>query len=136
MIRRILTLLPVLGAFVLECLPYGAVCVFAPAPGETLRQTFSYFDPIPFGYANFAPLITGLITAMTVLFALVQTVKPDANRRRTIGMLSAVGAVVSVFPVFSGLQYTTLTGWGITVLLALAAALHLWEAQEREPEKE
>ena len=136
MIRRILYFVPVLAAFVLECLPYGAVCVFAPAPGETLRQTFSYFDPIPFGYANFAPLITGLLTAMTVLFALVQLAKPDANRRRTIGMLSAVAAVMSVFPVFSGLQYTSLTGWAITVLLALSAALNLWEAQEKEPEKE
>ena len=41
---------------VLEALPLGAVCTFAPSPTERVRETFSYFSLIPFGYANFAPL--------------------------------------------------------------------------------
>ena len=37
----------------LEILPLGAVCIFAPSPTERVKETFSYFSPIPFGYANF-----------------------------------------------------------------------------------
>ena len=45
----------------LEILPLGAVCIFAPSPTERVKETFSYFSPIPFGYANFAPLITAAV---------------------------------------------------------------------------
>ena len=47
---------------VLEALPMGAVCTFAISPTERVRETFSYFSLIPFGYANFAPLITAIFT--------------------------------------------------------------------------
>lgn len=45
-------------AFVLELLPYGAVCNFANPDGKPWRRTYSYFDLTPFGYANFAPFLT------------------------------------------------------------------------------
>ena len=54
-------------ALVLEILPYGAVLNFAVDGGETLRATFSYFDPITFGYANFAPLITAGLTCLLLV---------------------------------------------------------------------
>ena len=49
---------------VLEALPMGAVCTFAIFPTERVRETFSYFSLIPFGYANFAPLITAILTVV------------------------------------------------------------------------
>ena len=49
---------------VLEALPMGAVCTFAISPTERVRETFSYFSLIPFGYANFAPLITAILTVV------------------------------------------------------------------------
>ena len=60
--KRFLYLLLPIATLILEILPYGAVCVFAPSPTETVRETFSYFDPLPFGYANFAPLLTAITT--------------------------------------------------------------------------
>ena len=39
---------------VLEALPLGAVCTFAPSPTERVRETFSYFSLIPFGYAIYS----------------------------------------------------------------------------------
>lgn len=55
---------------VLEALPLGAVCTFAPSPTERVRETFSYFSLIPFGYANFAPLITAIISLMPLMYGL------------------------------------------------------------------
>ncbi len=48
-----LIVLPVL-TILLEALPLGAVCIFAPSPTERITETFSYFSLIPFGYANFS----------------------------------------------------------------------------------
>ena len=128
---RVLLFLPIAAAFVLECLPWGAVCVFSPGPDETLRQTFSYFDPVPFGYANFAPLITGLFTVLLLAFGIAQLGSPNPNRQRTVGMLAAVGAVLSVCPVFLGLRFYSVTGGAITLLLTITAVLHLWIRPEK-----
>lgn len=41
--RFLYLLLPII-TLILEILPYGAVCVFAPSPTEQVKKTFSYFD--------------------------------------------------------------------------------------------
>ena len=58
-----LAVLPAL-TIVLELLPFGAVCIFATSPTERVKETFSYFSLTPFGYANFAPLITAILTVV------------------------------------------------------------------------
>ena len=60
--KRFLYLILPIITLILEALPYGAVCIFASSPTEKHRETFSYFDLTPFGYANFAPLFTAIIT--------------------------------------------------------------------------
>ena len=54
-------ILPII-TLILEILPYGAVCNFMrPSIDGThighFRELYSYFDLMPFGYANFSPLI-------------------------------------------------------------------------------
>ena len=65
-----LLILPII-TIVLEILPYGAVLVFAPSPTDRVRETFSYFSLTPFGYANFAPFITAMLTCVVLLLALI-----------------------------------------------------------------
>ena len=60
---------------VLEALPMGAVCTFAISPTERVRETFSYFSLIPFGYANFTPLITAILTVVILLLSLISLKK-------------------------------------------------------------
>ena len=64
-----LAVLPAL-TIVLELLPLGAVCIFATSPTERVKETFSYFSLTPFGYANFAPLITATLTVAIFLLSL------------------------------------------------------------------
>ena len=52
-----------LAALLLELLPYGVVMRFADGPEKVIRYTVSYFNPLPFGYGNFFPLITAILTA-------------------------------------------------------------------------
>ena len=68
--RFMYIILPVV-TLILEILPYGAVCNFArPATNGSIghfRELYSYFDLLPFGYANFAPFITAILTCVILL---------------------------------------------------------------------
>ena len=75
--KRLLYLILPIVTLILEILPYGAVCNFMrPATTEGLppgrfRELYSYFDLTPFGYANFAPLITAVITCIILLLIII-----------------------------------------------------------------
>ena len=72
---KVLTvLLPVVALF-LESLPYGAVLIFKDFPDRTIRTTYSYFSPTPWGYANFPPGITALLTCVLLMAAILAAAK-------------------------------------------------------------
>ena len=77
--KRFLYLILPIITLILEALPYGAVCVFASSPTERLRETFSYFDLTPFGYANFAPLFTAIITSLIFILLVIYCVKGNSG---------------------------------------------------------
>jgi hypothetical protein len=110
----------------LEALPYGAVCNFASGPNKIHRQTFSYFDLVPFGYANFAPPITALLTCAILVLLVIYcfTGKPQIGRAaRTV---LCVCAVISLGPLAFGISYFSVTGALITAsLIAELLLLHL-----------
>ena len=121
-----LSLAMLIVALVLEALPFGAVLIFVPDPSitsEVIIRYYSYFDFTPFGYANFAPFITAVLTVMlTALCVALIFVKrqPKQLRAAQFGVTLAA-AVISVCPIFYGIQYVTLTGVFITVALAVSA---------------
>ena len=114
--RLLYVLLPIV-TLILEILPYGAVCNFANPEGEPFRKTFSYFDLTPFGYANFAPLITAVITCIVflliVIFCITGTPKWACKARNIL----YVGAAFSLCPLFLGVHYFSVFGALITVSL-------------------
>ena len=97
--KNIALLISVFTALVLEILPYGAVCNFANPEGDAFRRTYSYFDPTPFGYANFSPFIVALLTcALLILTAISLLTKKSL--RTPILTVSAFSSVISppVYP--------------------------------------
>lgn len=121
--KRFLYLILPIITLILEILPYGAVCNFANADGESLRKTYSYFNLIPFGYANVAPLITAVITC--IVFVLVAFYCIKGNARTVLGakILLLIAVVTSLCPLLFGIRYFSLVGGLIT--LSLAAELLL-----------
>ena len=114
--RLLYVILPII-TLILEVLPYGAVCNFANPEGEPLRKTFSYFDLVPFGYANFAPLLTAIITCI-ILIMLFIYVFTNVNRIITFTKtLLCVGIIVSFCPLIFGINYYSVVGGLITVSL-------------------
>ena len=109
-----LVVLPAL-TIVLESLPLGAVCIFATSPTERVRETFSYFSLIPFGYANFAPLITAILTVVILLLSLISLKKDSVFN--ALFVLSIITAIISLMPLMYGLNNYSLVGAFITIAL-------------------
>ena len=114
---------------VLELLPWGAVCVFAGAPGSPegrIRETYSYFDPLPFGYANFGPLMTAVLSC--VLFGLWLVGAVFEARRGYFRVVMAVGmtaVATSGMPLLMGVDFCSVTG-GVIFALMLCVTVAAW----------
>lgn len=116
--KKIPMLIIPLAALILEILPYGAVCVFAADKGERIRQTFSYFDLTPFGYANFGPFITAILTCALFVLAVVYALKQSKGLNTTIKNISGIATATSLMPLLYGVDFFSVFGAVITVLLA------------------
>ena len=114
--RLLYVLLPIV-TLILEILPYGAVCNFANPEGEPFRETFSYFDLTPFGYANFAPLITAVITSSVFLLIVIFCITGNPKWAFKARNILCVCAVFSLGPLVLGVRFFSIVGALITVSL-------------------
>ncbi len=128
--KRFLYLLLPIVTLVLEILPYGAVCIFATSPTERIRQTFSYFDLLPFGYANFAPLLTAIITCLIMILLIVFWIKGSIPAATAAKRVLYVAVVLSLGPLVLGVAYFSLVAGLIT--LSLIAELLLLQFSIRK----
>ncbi len=113
-------LLPIV-TIVLELLPSGAVLIFAPSPTEAVRKTFSYFSLMPFGYANFAPFVTALLTCFILLLAFISIKRSSCIK--AVFLISLIAAAISLVPLAYGISYYSVTGSMITATLAVESVL-------------
>lgn len=116
---EITSLFTLVGAIALEALPRGAACNFAIGPNETKRELFSYFSLTPFGFANFAPLITAVLTIGLAVWTVAMFFA--RHGKNALFITITVTAVISACPVLYGLKYVTGIGIAITALLGLSA---------------
>ena len=115
--RLLYFILPII-TLILEILPYGAVCNFANPNGEPWRKTFSYFDMTPFGYANFAPLLTAVATCLILALLVAYCISGSTSIASTIKIALLVAVVISLCPLLFGITYFSFVGALITLSLA------------------
>ena len=96
---------------------YGAVCIFASSPTDRIREIFSYFDLTPFGYANFAPFLTALITCLIFVLLFIYWLKGNTVFAIKAKNILYVAAVMSLGPLVFGLSYFSVVGALITTCL-------------------
>lgn len=99
-VLRVFSLAFMAAALVLELLPYGVVLQFYDGPGRVFPRTFSYFSMTPFGYANFSPLITGLLTVSVFVLLLLGIIRktPSSRLGNSAFMCSAILLLLSLVP--------------------------------------
>ena len=115
-------ILPVI-TLILELLPYGAVCNFMlpstteGVPAGRFRELYSYFDLTPFGWANFAPLITAIITCIVLLILVIYCFTGKERLAKTAKNILCVGAVISFGPLLLGPHFLSVVGVLISISL-------------------
>ena len=107
-------------ALILEILPYGAVCNFMlpSADGTSVgrfRELYSYFDLTPFGYANFAPMITAVLTCVLVLLIVIYCFTGRPGLFNTIRTFVWICTVISLGPLVLGIRFYSVIGGLITM---------------------
>ena len=114
----IYVILPMI-TIVLELLPYGAVLNFANPEGEPWRETYSYFSLMPFGYANFGPLLTAILTCVLLILGAILFFGKKDTMRKSIKWVSGVAIATSLMPLMFGLNFFTLVGALISLVLII-----------------
>ena len=107
-----------LVVLILELLPNGAVLNFANPEGEPWRRTYSYFSMTPFGYANFGPFITAILTCILLVLVIIYLFKPRKGLNTAIMNVAGFATAASLMPLMFGIDYITVVGVVISVLLA------------------
>lgn len=121
--KRIISVAVLIVTLILEILPYGAVCNFANPEGEPFRRTFSYFDLTPFGYANFGPFITAILTCILLILSIVSLFKSKDLIKTATTAISFVAVIASLSPLMYGIDSFSALGAVISVLLVIEFGL-------------
>jgi len=125
--RLLYLILPVI-TLVLEILPYGAVCNFANPYGEPWRETYSYFSLLPFGYANFAPLLTAILTCLIMVLLIAYCVTGKYSIVKITKATLCFAVVLSLCPLLFGVTFFSIVGALITAsLVAELLLLHFFD---------
>ena len=116
--KRLLYLIAPITTLILEIIPYGAVCNFArPATDGSIghfRELYSYFDLLPFGYANFAPLITAILSCIILLLVVIYCITGKQKVLSIVKNTLPISAVISLCPLLLGIHFFSIVGALIT----------------------
>ncbi len=112
-----LILLP-LAAIALEALPGGTVMYFGNPDGEPFRSTCSYFDPIHWGYADFAPNLVAVLTCVLLALTVLWVV---TKKERRHPILAGCTFLLSLLPLFFS---ATPISVAVSLILAATAMLN------------
>lgn len=116
---RIIFLVSNVIAIILEALPLGAVCNFA-TPEETITKTYSYFSLVPYGYANFGPFITAILSCVLFIFAVILFTSKAKKVAGAARIISLIGVITSLLPlIMFGVKYFNFVSFLISVLMTV-----------------
>ena len=138
--RRVLSLILPIIAVVLEILPYGAVCNFAYQAEngsiERFRELYSYFSLIPFGYANFAPMLTAILSCVSVALLIVYAITGKRIVSNIAKGVLCASVLFSLAPLLFGSDYFSVVGGCITVVLAGGLTVLFFVDKEKQEKQE
>ena len=122
--------LPIVS-LVLELLPFGAVLNFANPEGDAFRETYSYFDLLPVGYANVGPFLTAITTCLLIVLTIIYLFTKNDFLSRILKTIPLFGLFFSLCPLFYGTRYYSLIGGVISVLFFLQFFLSRYILKKR-----
>lgn len=109
------------AALGLELLPTATAMIFADGPDRTVVRTFSCFSLIPLGYANFSPMLTGILTAVSVFTGIILLLRRQESGQNAVFFCTAAALIFSLLPMWAA--GISATGFAITAALTASALL-------------
>ncbi len=116
-LKKILLSVLTLGVLALELLPNGVILRFANPEGEPWVRTYNYFNLTPFGYANFGPFIAAILTCVLLVLAVIYLFRQSKGLNAAVMIVSGIATATSLMPLMFGVEYITVIGVIITILL-------------------
>ncbi|WP_018306496.1 hypothetical protein [Desulfitobacterium hafniense] len=120
MVKKGISICCMLIAIILMATPYGIAMTFAPGPTELVTRYFSYFSLMPFGYGNWLPIITALLSIVVVFLLLLGIRK--ANTGKAVRVCLTLCIIASVL---SWLIFESISPVGVCIAVFHAVALVL-----------
>ncbi len=126
--KNIIVWFSVLISVFLEALPYGAKLKFGLDNGEIKEEFFSYFSLTPYGYANFLPFITAVLTCVLFVMSLVLIFRNYAKLKKAFIILAVITFAVSIIS-FVFMNFTVTAAF-ISLMLAFVwlSSQHIYKA--------
>ncbi|MBE6870889.1 MAG: hypothetical protein E7491_02965 [Ruminococcaceae bacterium] len=119
-------------ALIFEALPLGAVLYFLPSPeSERVKYVYSYFSLIPFGYANFGPFLTALLSCLLLVVILISLFSKKTFISFIAIALNLLAIVTSFMPLMFSIEYFPPFALAISLLLIASAATFLIELSHK-----
>lgn len=135
--KRFRLLVLPLAALVLEAMPFSAVMLFATLGDdgtiERIRSTTSYFSLTPFGYANFGPLLTALLTCLLLVLTVWLCLRPASGVYKAVLAVNALAVITSLLPLFLGIAFYSLAGAVISAALTAQLLCLLYSKRKETP---
>ena len=114
---------------VLESLPYGAVLNFGEPTSDGsigfIRKTYSYFSLTPFGYANFGPFLTAVLSCVLLCLLVISIFIEKNALQNTAYIVSIFALFASLMPLLLGVRNYSVCGLAISLLLAVEIIIYL-----------
>lgn len=118
---QILSVVILAAALILQAIPGSTVLIFA-GPDYRSVEYYSCFDLILVGYGMFTPWISAVLTAATLLMALILLIWKKEWLRNKVFICTIVAGVFMLLPVLLSSDYLTLMGFFV-ILLQLFSAM-------------
>lgn len=113
-------------ALIFEMLPDALMLSFASGPNQWVTKTFSYFSLTPFGYAEFSPILTGVLTIIIIVLSAINLIQArKALKLQNADFICAIIAFVfSILHLLRyGAAYMSFPSYAISALILISAVL-------------
>jgi transcriptional regulator with XRE-family HTH domain len=107
-----------------EIIPGSAVLIFASGPGDQFVEYISCFDLTLVGYANAAPFLAAILTALSTILSLLILIGIGQKCTNTAYIITILAAIFMVLPaIFFGISYFPPMALAITFCLVISCWL-------------
>lgn len=131
--KKIINGLMLVAMFVLELLPNSLVIFFSSVDQDgniILNPTYtSYFDMLHFGYADFLPLIIGILTGVCLIMLIYSFFKPNKKVEGLVCYFEIAIVIMTLVRVILGMGMTWM-GYVIMALALFSSIMYIFDEKK------